>query len=213
MEVYFSKNAELRFRFPVTPKAITINTRGTGRTVTLADGSELSVPRAAGLKEISFDTLLPNEKYPFAVYPDGVFLPARHYIELVEKLKAEREPFFFIVTSQDDNTLIRVSLEDFTVKSDAADGVDIVMSVRLREWRSAILKTIDTAGRVSSPPRETAAAPAAAAYTVTAGDTLWSIARRFLSDGGRWGEIYQLNRNTISNPNLIYPGQVLVLPS
>ena len=28
----------------------------------------------------------------------------------------------------------------------------------------------------------------------------------------RWQEIYNLNRDKISNPNLIYPGQVLALP-
>ena len=38
------------------------------------------------------------------------------------------------------------------------------------------------------------------------------IAKRELGDGDRWREIYDLNRDKISNPNLIYPGQVLRLP-
>lgn len=49
-------------------------------------------------------------------------------------------------------------------------------------------------------------------YTVEGGDSLWAIATKFLGDGTRWKEIYELNTDTISNPNLIYPGQILRIP-
>ena len=55
-------------------------------------------------------------------------------------------------------------------------------------------------------------APSGGTYTVKKGDCLWNIAKQFLGDGTRYKEIYELNRDKIVNPNLIYPGQVLTLP-
>ncbi|GAB2790616.1 BTAD domain-containing putative transcriptional regulator [Amycolatopsis magusensis] len=50
-------------------------------------------------------------------------------------------------------------------------------------------------------------------------DSLWRIARRCLGDGNRWPEIWNLNQGsiqpggrTLTNPNLIHPGDTLRLP-
>jgi DNA-binding SARP family transcriptional activator len=57
-------------------------------------------------------------------------------------------------------------------------------------------------------------------YRVLEGDNLWDIAVRFLGDGERWHEIYDLNRGKpqpdggrLTDPDLIYPGWVLALPA
>ena len=61
-------------------------------------------------------------------------------------------------------------------------------------------------------------------YTVTKGDTLWTIASRFLGSAQRYAEIYDLNKEVIetgakdrgkkdsSNGHWIFPGTELQLP-
>jgi nucleoid-associated protein YgaU len=50
-------------------------------------------------------------------------------------------------------------------------------------------------------------------YTVVAGDSLSKIAKREFGDANKWHAIYEANRDTIKNPDLIHPGQVLNLPT
>jgi nucleoid-associated protein YgaU len=59
----------------------------------------------------------------------------------------------------------------------------------------------------------TSTAPAAVqTYTVVGGDNLSKIAKKFYGHANRWHEIFQANRDQISNPDLIRVGQVLKIP-
>jgi nucleoid-associated protein YgaU len=49
-------------------------------------------------------------------------------------------------------------------------------------------------------------------YTVKSGDTLSKIAQREYGDAGDWRRIYEANKDTIKNPDLIYPGQTFIIP-
>lgn len=47
---------------------------------------------------------------------------------------------------------------------------------------------------------------------VSRGDSLWRISRITYGDGTRYAIVYRANRDRIQHPNLIHPGQILVLP-
>jgi uncharacterized protein YidB (DUF937 family) len=64
---------------------------------------------------------------------------------------------------------------------------------------------------------DTGTAPAAATssvrtYTVSSGDTLSHIAKRFYNDSNQWPRIFDANRDILSNPDRIFPGQRLRIP-
>jgi nucleoid-associated protein YgaU len=48
-------------------------------------------------------------------------------------------------------------------------------------------------------------------YTIKRGDTLWAISVLYLKSPWRWPELWGMNRTQISNPHLIFPGQLLIL--
>lgn len=70
----------------------------------------------------------------------------------------------------------------------------------------------DAASQEDASDQDSAASGTSKTYTVKKGDCLWSIAASELGDGNRWPEIYELNKDKISNPRLIYAGQELTLP-
>ncbi|MDB5096656.1 MAG: hypothetical protein JWM80_1077 [Cyanobacteria bacterium RYN_339] len=71
----------------------------------------------------------------------------------------------------------------------------------------AAANTVGTVGNAAGK----LAAPAGS-YTVKPNDTLSGIAKDQLGDATRWPEIFELNQATITDPNLIFPGQVVQLP-
>jgi hypothetical protein len=214
MDLYFSKGSAIRFRFPVTPRAVTVTTPGSGRVVAMIDGSEISLMKGPGLREVQFEALLPNKRYDFAVYDKDIFRPSGYYTNLLEKLKNEEEPFVFTLTDHDVGKSFRVSLESCVLKEDASFGGDISVLIKLREAKTRTLQVIvpQKGGVPPAPPRPAPVKPPVKEYTVVKGDTLWGIAKRFLGDGARWPEIHALNRGLIQNPNLIYAGWKLVMP-
>ena len=51
-----------------------------------------------------------------------------------------------------------------------------------------------------------------AQYTVLSGDTLSALAQTWYGDASLWPRIFEANRDQISDPNLIFPGQELRIP-
>ena len=55
--------------------------------------------------------------------------------------------------------------------------------------------------------------PKIATTTVSRGDSLWRLSQASYGAGVRYAIIYKANREQIRNPNMIYPGQVFVVPA
>jgi nucleoid-associated protein YgaU len=66
--------------------------------------------------------------------------------------------------------------------------------------------------RVTGVPGLGNAAAGAKTYTVQSGDTLSKIAKDHLGDANDYMQIFNLNKDQLSDPDKIKPGQVLRLP-
>lgn len=210
---------------PITPSKVTVKINNQNDTFTLINGEEINVLQSAGLTSVTFELLFPQVPYPFA---NKEVQSAQYYLSHLERLKTGKQPFQWILnrTKPDGTSLffsnLTVALEEYEIEDDAEEGFDIIVSVKLKQWKAYGTKKVNVKqptapnGKakvsVQKPPREQANAPKTSTYTVKKGDCLWNIAKKYLGNGARYSEIYDLNKSKIQNPNLIYPGQVLTLP-
>ncbi len=76
------------------------------------------------------------------------------------------------------------------------------------------IKTIpDWTNEVVADIKATGGSGAGHTYTVKSGDTLSKIAKETLGDGNAYMTIFNANKDQLSDPNQIKPGQVLKIPS
>ena len=103
-----------------------------------------------------------------------------------------------------------------TVKTEA-EANEIWNAIKtIPDWRTDIVADIKvTGGAASAGAGAGAAAGAAAAartYTVQAGDTLSAIAKDQLGSANAYMKIFEANRDQLTDPDKIKPGQVLRIP-
>ena len=82
-------------------------------------------------------------------------------------------------------------------------------------WQKDIvadIQVIPPAKPAAAAPKPQAAATGGRTYTVKAGDTLSQIAKDQLGSAGSYMKIFDLNKDVLSDPDKIKPGQVLRLP-
>ena len=75
------------------------------------------------------------------------------------------------------------------------------------------IKTIPTWSQDIVADIQSTGAAEVATYTVKAGDTLSSIARERLGNANAYPKIFEANRDQLTDPNKIMPGQVLKIPA
>jgi nucleoid-associated protein YgaU len=76
------------------------------------------------------------------------------------------------------------------------------------DWRNDIVAEVKI--DPNAPPQ---AAAAQTTYTVKSGDTLSKIAKEHLGDANAYMKIFDVNKDQLSDPDKIKPGQVLKIPT
>jgi nucleoid-associated protein YgaU len=97
-----------------------------------------------------------------------------------------------------------------TVKSEAEKNAIWDALKAVPDWRNDVVADIKVA------PASAAAAPSMGAagktYTVKPGDTLSKIAKEHLGNANAYMDVFNANKDQLSDPDKIKPGQVLKIP-
>lgn len=213
-------------QLPVAPAEMSMRINNKNETITLMNEGEVNILKKPGLTDIEFEVLLPNVRYPFAIYPNG-FQTATHYLEKLEQLKVRQEPFQFIVNRMLPNgkllfdTNMTVSLEDYEIQESAENGFDVIVPIHLKQYRAYGTKRLNLQQNVSASSttkkvtvekkRSTTGKTTPKTYTVKPGDTLWAICKRQYGTVSKAKVDELAKKNNIPNPNVIHIGQVIKL--
>ena len=95
-----------------------------------------------------------------------------------------------------------------TVKTEEEKNEILAAIKTIPSWREDVVADIKVVGGPAP-----AAAAAAKPYTVKSGDTLSAIAKSQLGSAGDYMKIFEANRDQLSDPDKIKPGQVLKIPA
>ena len=86
--------------------------------------------------------------------------------------------------------------------SDVTSTVDSTAAVAPKADFSDVSARVDSTAQIAGEQQ----------YTVQKGDSLSRIAKHLLGDANAWKQIFEANRDVLSDPDKIFPGQTLTIP-
>ena len=206
---------EDKFILPVTPSEFNLQTYNNNQTVTVNSLGEVNIPGKGKLAQISFGSFFPVYSEIFS--PTTISKPLDYNNKLIG-WKELNEPIRLLITGININLNVLIEEYDYGYHP---GNEDIYYTIVLKEYRQVtytstgggVQSTQAVAASTGNEPRtnSTSTASTQTTYTVVSGDCLWNIAKRFYGDGSQYNKIAEANN--IQNPDVIYDGDTLVIPS
>ena len=214
-------NGEEGFIIPVLPEKIEISENSNNKIYNLINLGDINTINKPKLMEISFESYFPKHKGPY-LSSEQLFEPSFYISKIREwREKKQKIRFIFVGGPLEVNDLF--TIENFKLNENGGEVGDIYYNLELKRYqkyvaKKVIIKTNNNSSNNSVVTKITnnnirqSTPQTIKTHTVSGNDTLWHIAKRYLGNGNKWPQIYNLNRDKIKNPNKIYSGQVLRLP-
>ncbi len=210
MEIWI-KQDETSFRFAVLPQEYEVTSESNNTQVVLNSFGEINLLGKRKLKNISFSSFFPKQKYDFCEYT--TFPRPRECVKIIETIK-KSGVLRLIMTKTHVN--MECTIERFTWgENDGTQDINFVLE--FKEYRKPEVKELNKKEKVTKkvtpamtkrPSKEVKST----VYIVKQGDNLCKIAKKLTGSSANWKAIYNQNKGVIGgNPNKIYPGQKLVI--
>lgn len=220
IEFWLKDNNGTYLRLPVNPESVTISSPYSINTVNIASLGEVSIAGGRGLKSVNFDSFFPAKYNPSYCEYSGFPAPFT-WVNRIEKWRDSRSELRLVLTGT--QITIPVYISEFEIEPERAGSPgDIYYSLGFTEYKSPTVRIVKAVKSVTTPVKsvsKTRPKPPAKkkpkTYTVVRGDSLWKIAAKpsVYGKGSDWSKLYNKNKKVVGkNPNLIYPGQKLVIP-
>lgn len=213
-QLWLTYNGEReKIQFPVLPETFEVSFGNTNKTVDISGLGEIVILQDRAAIEVSWDSFFPATKFP-GVQVDSL-TPPKTLLKTICEWKSSDKPVHIILTGTDVNFF--AAIQSIQPSEEGGDPDSIYYKIKLKEYREVKVRQVQVnittkVATVSSQATRTDNRVQEKTYTVKSGDCLWNIAKSLLGSGSRYTEIYNLNKDKIKNPNLIYPGQLLRIP-
>ena len=214
--VYIKYNSK-KYKLPVNPEEIKKTQKLNVEKYQVLGSGQVSVPTYQALHEYSFECELPHCETHYM--ESGSRADPDWYIQMLTKAQKEKTPVRLIYSNgitDDESEMVLVESCDMVEKS--GEEGDKYLTLSFLQYRKpskkyrAVVTTAATVAQPETPQPTNPAVEEGKTYTVQKGDSLWKIAKQFYGNGAQYSKIVSANADKIKNPNLIYPGQVLLLP-
>ncbi len=165
----------------------------------ILDKGEIKIPTGANIHSYSWKGVLPGEGHKDLPLQRGEWQDPKKIQSIWSVWREYGTPLRLLIIGTPVNH--DVYLEDYDVTYSGAFG-DYEYSISFIEARDIAIRNdpaastsfADNSGTFGSRPENQSSVTH---YTSVSGDTLWSIATRFLGNGALWPEIYNNNQSVI----------------
>lgn len=208
MEIWIKQGKE-EIRLPVLPDSYEVASSQNNTLVTVNNIGEVNLLGKRNLRGISFSSFFPKQYYDFCK-----FKPKKpiEYVRAIEKMK--KEGVIRLIITHVYNR--EATIESFTWGEEDGTG-DISFTLEFKEYikpkliskkkKTSVNKTTKKVEKTDT--KRFSKKVKTTIYIVKKGDTLSQISKKLTGSSLNYRAI--ANQNNIKNPNLIYPGQKLVI--
>lgn len=210
-----SNNKVIKLRIPVLPEKIEVSYPDKNDKTYVYGVGEVTIKKHPGAVQVKYSSFFPKNKCQGSV----TSLESPNTCAEFMKTVMELETFAKFTYTGGPHPISMKCTIKYEEYEQGGDPDTIYYTLTITEYkvttvRKITVKTAVKKATVSTQKTTTSSSKSTAkTYTVVKGDCLWNIAKKYYGNGAQYTKIYNANKSVIgSNPNLIYPGQVLTIP-